>query len=214
MPGPRSCVPRAPLLAPLLPPGIVAIERDAGSGPVLRDFDAGRRCAALAAAEFGFDGSAIGKCADHRPDWPAGFTGSITHTEGFAAAAMGRRDRFSAIGIDIERTGRVTPELWGRIMNRSELDWIHGLPAGTQGAMATVVFSAKEAFYKAQFELVQQWLEFHDVSVDFAAAAHPGTLAIVPMTTLWVSRHWPDPVPVRYAFDRFRVATALAMSAH
>jgi 4'-phosphopantetheinyl transferase EntD len=32
--------------------------------------------------------------------------------------------------------------------------------------MATILFSAKEAFYKCQYTLTRKWLEFEDVSVE------------------------------------------------
>lgn len=203
--------PRARLLGPLLPDGIVTVESTAAADTRQRTFEAGRRCAALAAARLGCDGSAIGVCADRRPLWPPGFTGSITHTAGYAAAAMGRKDRYAAIGIDVERTGQLTPDLWSRIMGRRELDAIRALPPARRAVMATVVFSAKEAFYKAQFELVRQWLEFHDVAV--ALAPETNILTIKPGVHLWISRLYPGPLPVRYAMDERRVATALALPA-
>lgn len=204
-------LPRTRLIAGLLPEGIVTVECGTAADTRQRSFEAGRRCAALAAAELGCDGSAIGVCADRRPHWPAGFTGSITHTDGFAAAAMAGTDRYAAIGIDVERTGRLTSDLWRRIMVRSELAWLRALPVSRQAIMATVVFSAKESFYKAQFELVQEWLEFHDVAVDFTPGGE--TLAIVPDPARRLARRYPDPVPVRYAVEGTRVATAVAISA-
>lgn len=205
----------APLLAPLLPAEVATVELETGRGPArLRDFEAGRQCAELAAAQLGHRGARIGIAADRRPQWPPGLTGSITHTDGFAAAALGPTDRFQAIGIDVERTGSVGSELWPRIMRPSELAHLAGVPAQLRASMATVVFSAKEAFYKAQFEVVQQWLEFHDVTVGFASpTGASGTLTVMPAPGLRLFRDGRGPVTIRYAFDPERVATALVLPA-
>jgi 4'-phosphopantetheinyl transferase EntD len=39
------------------------------------------------------------------------------------------------------------------------------LPAERRGSMATVLFSAKESFYKAQYSLTRQWLDFKSAAV-------------------------------------------------
>ena len=70
-----------------------------------------------------------------------------------------------AIGIDIEKTGAVKEELWPLVMGDVELAWLDKLPPSEREQYATVVFSAKESFYKLQYPLTRSWLEFRDVEV-------------------------------------------------
>jgi 4'-phosphopantetheinyl transferase EntD len=196
-------------LAQLLPAG-VATAALAGAAPGrAAEFAAGRLCARRAAARFGFDGQAIGAQADGRPRWPAGLTGSITHTGGFAAAAIGERGRFRAIGIDAERVGGVPRTLWGQLFRPAETAWLEGLPESLQDRVGTLMFSAKEAFYKCQYEVTGQWLEFRDVVVDFCArdAGRNGC-------AVRLFEGGGEPAIVRFAVRRDLVLTALALAAH
>jgi 4'-phosphopantetheinyl transferase EntD len=117
-----------------------------------RDFALGRACARGALAQAGLfqaDGAVIARDADGKPVWPEGFVGSITHTHGYAAALAARAVDFAALGVDAERVGSVTPELMPRLFNAAERDWLGSLDAVRRPAMAAVLFSAKEACFKA-----------------------------------------------------------------
>lgn len=131
-----------------------------------REIAGGRICARRALTCFGLGHVAIGATHDRRPQWPAQVTGSITHTQGFSAAAVGDRRRFRAIGIDAERAGAAAQEIWSQVFLPAEQDWLDGLPSPLQVTTATLMFSAKEAFYKCQYEITGQWLEFTDVAVE------------------------------------------------
>lgn len=219
-------------LAQLLPAGVATAELAGAGDPALlpaterrlldgaspgraAEFAAGRLCARRAAARFGFDGVAIGAQADRRPQWPAALTGSITHTEGFAAAAVGERRRFRAIGIDAERIGAVPRALWGRLFRPAESAWLDGLPESLQQRVGTLMFSAKEAFYKCQYEVTGQWLEFRDVAVDFSAhEAGSGRCAVRAAGSVQLLGVGDRPAIVRFAFRQDLVLTAMALTAH
>jgi 4'-phosphopantetheinyl transferase EntD len=153
------------------------------------EFTAGRLCARRALAEFGIDGVALTMGLDRAPVWPVSMVGSITHTEGFCAAAVAERGRFSSLGLDVEAAGAVKRELWDHICTPAELAWLESLPVPARGAAATLVFSAKEAFYKCQFPITGERLDFFAVSVGvsrwggvsgvFQVSASPGTPASV-----------------------------------
>lgn len=172
------------LLEELLPAGVAAAELVGEGDPALlysgerkllgrvapkraREFAGGRLCARRAAAQFGIVDVPIGVRDDRRPLWPRLLTGSITHTDGFSASAVGQRWQFRAIGIDAERIGCVSSDLWSHVFLPAETDWLKSLPVSEQAKAATLMFSAKEAFYKCQYEVTEQWLEFKDVAVDF-----------------------------------------------
>jgi 4'-phosphopantetheinyl transferase EntD len=126
-----------------------------------RDFALGRACARAALAELGHGGAAIGKGENGAPLWPRGVTGSITHTQGYAAALVGESSRFAGIGIDAERTGGVTRDLWPRLFSPSEQQQLgtHANPL----LAATFLFSAKEACYKAW--TLKEALPFREIEV-------------------------------------------------
>lgn len=135
--------------------------------PRARELAAGRICARRAVAHFGLAETAIGARPDRRPRWPPSLTGSITHTRGFAAAAVAERRKFRAIGLDAERIGGVSTDMWQHLLLPVETERLRRMPLAQQSKLATLMFSAKEAFYKCQFEVTGQWLEFKDVAVEF-----------------------------------------------
>lgn len=186
------------------------------AGPArARELAAGRLCARRAAAQLGVVDCAIGARPDRRPEWPERLTGSITHTDGFSAAAVGDRRRFRAIGIDAERIGRVSREIWDQVLVPDEVDWLQALPTSAQAAAAALVFSAKEAFYKCQYEVTQQWLEFRDVAVDFVARnLEPNSFEVRPVGRVRLFDEGAGPAVVRFAFTCDLVLTAMTLPAH
>jgi 4'-phosphopantetheinyl transferase EntD len=182
-------------VAELFPPGVAAAElRQPGDSSLLypeeaagiaravperaSEFTAGRLCARRALAEFGIAGFALEMGLDRAPVWPGSMVGSITHTRGFCAAVVGERGRFSSLGLDVEAAGGVKRELWERICLPAELAWLESLPVRARGAAATLVFSAKEAFYKCQYPVTRERLRFADLCVSLpepGAAGVAGT---------------------------------------
>jgi 4'-phosphopantetheinyl transferase EntD len=112
-----------------------------------REFTLGRACARSALAGLGHGDVVIAKGDDGAPVWPAGIVGSITHTKGYAAALAGESRRFAGVGIDAERKGGVTPELWPRLFTLAEQEILRAQL--DPSLAATLFFSAKEASYKA-----------------------------------------------------------------
>lgn len=112
-----------------------------------RDFALGRACARAALTGLRHGEAAIAKGDNGAPVWPAGIAGSITHTQDYAAALVGESSRFAGIGIDAERSGGVTRDLWPRLFSEAEQKMLgtHSDPL----LAATLLFSAKEASYKA-----------------------------------------------------------------
>lgn len=139
----------------------------------IEEFTAGRLCARRALAQLGIDQFPLCVADDRRPLWPDAVVGSITHTRGFRAAVAAYRSDISAVGIDAELIEELTPELWPQIAIEPEQNWLSQLPLSEQPACAALLFSAKEAFYKCQYELTRQWLDFYDVSLDLSSLAFP-----------------------------------------
>ena len=132
----------------------------------LREFAGGRICARRALAELGHSGVALRRRADRQPEWPDGIVGSITHSNGYCAAAAAPAGIFRAVGLDAERIG-VERGLWPQICLPPEIDWLESQPEALRATAATLIFSAKEAFYKCLCGAGGGWLEFHDVAIKF-----------------------------------------------
>jgi len=130
------------------------------------EFAAGRLCGRLLLNEFGVHNFAIEVGAHRQPLWPEEFVGSITHTTGFCAAVVAPKKCLRSVAIDSEISGSVKTTLWRSICTPAETTWLRSLPQFEQLAAATLIFSAKEAFYKCQFPLTQQRLGFQDVSIE------------------------------------------------
>jgi 4'-phosphopantetheinyl transferase EntD len=144
----------------------------------LHEFRAGRHAAREALSRLGIPPGPIARNEDRSPCWPAGVAGSITHVRrgswGFAAAAVARRETWAAIGIDVELDTALEEPLWRRVLTPSERRRLEGLPEAERGALAKLVFSAKEAVYKCQYTVTQTFLEFSDVEIDWSADAFLG----------------------------------------
>ena len=173
----------SPGLQALYPAGVIAAEmREPGEPSSLypeeaeyvrravpkrvQEFAAGRACARRALAEVGIDDFVLHMAPDRRPLWPDSVIGSITHTTGFCAAVAARRSHLMAIGIDSEVVGKASPDIWSTICGPEETAWHSSLSAHQQAAAVTLLFSAKEAFYKCQYPLTGEWLDFHDLYVE------------------------------------------------
>ncbi len=114
-----------------------------------RDFALGRACARAALSALGQGDAAIGRDENGAPLWPAGIRGSITHTKFYAAALVGEARHVGGVGVDAERVGGVTPDLWPRLFDSAERDYLMTLDGPRQQIFATLFFSAKETVYKA-----------------------------------------------------------------
>ena len=133
-----------------------------------REFCAGRTLAREALRRLGVAGDVVLPAAaggGRMPVWPEGFVGSITHTDAHCACAMARSPEVRSVGIDMERCGRVRQSLWSQVFTESEVAMLSHADSSCQDRLATVMFCAKEAFYKVQYPLTGAWLGFHDVVV-------------------------------------------------
>jgi 4'-phosphopantetheinyl transferase EntD len=134
---------------PLFPDEAAAVARAVAKRR--RELAFGRACARAALGAH----IAIGIGPGGAPIWPLGVTGSITHTDDYAAAAVVRSGN---IGIDVELLARIAevPGLAERVALPSE----RAVPVG-------VVFSAKESVYKCLYPTAGRFLEFADVELAF-----------------------------------------------
>ncbi|MGX1670438.1 4'-phosphopantetheinyl transferase family protein [Streptomyces sp. NPDC055400] len=127
-----------------------------------RDFVLGRRAAAHALAQVGREGAVVREGA--APRFPDGVHGSISHCLGRAAASVVTiRQDMLALGVDVERVGRLSPSAAPLICTEREQSRLGNLGS----PLLTTVFSAKESIYKALGRLAirRTPLVFHGVEV-------------------------------------------------
>jgi enterobactin synthetase component D len=121
----------------------------------LASFLAGRvaATAALRAAGCAAPVPPIGREASGAPRWPAGWIGSIAHTDGECVAACARTTDLALLGVDCER--RLDDVVAREVVRQVAPECGEGDAGfGTGLSMATtvsLVFSAKEALYKALY---------------------------------------------------------------
>jgi 4'-phosphopantetheinyl transferase EntD len=221
------------LVESLFPPDVAAAELRVPGDPALLDpeeassvaravpkrvgeFAAGRLCARSALKRFGIASFPVRAARDRQPVWPAGFVGSITHTQGFCAAVIGEQARFVGLGLDTEHADAVGADLWPSICIAAELAWIASLPAGERTRAATLVFAAKEAFYKCQYPTTFEWLSFSDLRVVPLAWALPqGSFRVEAQRTLRVFAREPSGSPhalcTAYRFHEEFVSAGVAL---
>lgn len=135
-----------------------------------REFGAGRAAAREAMSDLGQPPRPVLQGEDRAPVWPKGLTGSITHTGRDCMAVVTDAPDICALGLDMEAATPLESALWPEICTMSEMHWLASLGPSQRGHFAKLIFSAKEAVYKAQYQVSRQMLGFHDLclSVDLA----------------------------------------------
>lgn len=186
----------------------------------LREFAAGRSCARRALAQLGVGNFAVTAGPDRQPRWPEHVVGSITHTDGFCAAVVADRASCLAIGIDSEVAGSRILNLAHRICVPAEREWVESLPPADRPSAATLIFSAKEAFYKCQYPLVADRVGFQDLQVvgagDWAAEGEerdPADFSIHFLRPLVAARLAAAPIRGRYLRHGGLVSAAVCLAA-
>ena len=142
-----------------------ADEHDAFSKAVTRrrdEFSTGRWLARRTMAELGLEAGSIARGEQRQPIWPVGTTGSITHADDIAAVAVSPADACRSVGIDLELWQRVTSDLHRKLFTQAELSRLSSQPEMAAG----LIFSAKEAGYKATYPLAGRFIGFHEAEID------------------------------------------------
>lgn len=158
----RFAVSTRDLDAPLWPVEEAALARAGGARRA--EFVTGRACARAALAELGLPAAAIPVGGHRCPIWPAGSVGSITHCAGLRAAVVARTDDVVALGVDAEPNWPLPEGVTQVVALPGELP-ASGLRLGVAW-VDRLLFSAKEAAFKAWYPSLGYYLEFTDVRIE------------------------------------------------
>ncbi|NBB96598.1 MAG: 4'-phosphopantetheinyl transferase superfamily protein [Alphaproteobacteria bacterium] len=137
-----------------------------------REFGAGRSAAREAMGLLGQPPRPVLQGEDRAPIWPKGLTGSITHTARDCIAVVSDSPEITALGLDMEVASPLESALWPEICTMPEMHWLASLGPSQRGHFAKLLFSAKEAVYKAQYQVSRQMLEFHDLCLSMDLTNH------------------------------------------
>ncbi|MEU0243162.1 4'-phosphopantetheinyl transferase superfamily protein [Streptomyces sp. NPDC006235] len=222
------------MIGELLPQTVVTVEAYGGEGadaPLFpeeaalvtravakrrREFAAVRSCARRAMEKLGVPPQPVLPGERGAPRWPAGLAGSMTHCDGYCAAALVRATDLASLGIDAETHGPLPEGVLPAVALPTETERLRHLAAQRPDVhWDRLLFSAKEAVYKAWFPLTGKWLDFTEADIEISA--DPGdrprgtfrATLLVPGPRLGDRRlgHFDG----RWTTDRGLVATAVAV---
>ncbi|MCX5052880.1 MULTISPECIES: 4'-phosphopantetheinyl transferase family protein [unclassified Streptomyces] len=176
------------MIEELLPDEVVAVEvhGDDGSEPAplypeeaevvaqavdkrRREFALVRACARRAMDKLGVPPQPVLPGERGAPHWPHGLAGSMTHCDGYAAAALVRATDVASLGIDAEPHQPLPEGVLEAVSLPAEGARLRRLAAQHPGIhWDRLLFSAKESVYKAWFPLTRQWLEFTEADIEMS----------------------------------------------
>ncbi|MDO0924827.1 4'-phosphopantetheinyl transferase superfamily protein [Streptomyces sp. TG1A-8] len=141
-----------------------------------REFAAVRICARRAMEKLGVPPQPVLPGQRGAPRWPDGIAGSMTHCEGYRAAALVRAADLASLGIDAEPHGPLPDGVFDSVAVPAEQARHRELCAvRPEVHWDRLLFSAKESVYKAWFPLTRAWLDFSEADIDLWPA--PGSAA-------------------------------------
>ncbi|MEU1626511.1 4'-phosphopantetheinyl transferase superfamily protein [Streptomyces sp. NPDC020096] len=147
-----------------------------------REFAGTRSCARRALAVLGVPPTPILPGERGAPRWPTGIVGSMTHRQGYCAAAVAYGTDLLAIGIDAEPDEPLPRQVRDTVVLSAERGWAVPGAAGPDSGVAVcrdrLLFSAKESVYKAWFPLTGRPLGFRDALVEPVAAGASGEFRV------------------------------------
>lgn len=126
------------------------------------EYLAGRICAGNALASAGAYITDVPTAPDRAPVWPVGYVGSITHSHGIAAAIVAWGNDY--IGLGIDRETYMSPSKADKLQKKLIIPLEASMRPNdmTFSIFLTLIFSAKEALYKAVHPQLKTPIGFHD----------------------------------------------------
>ncbi|MFF7790639.1 4'-phosphopantetheinyl transferase superfamily protein [Streptomyces sp. NPDC007991] len=135
-----------------------------------REFAAVRSCARRAMEKLGVPPQPVLPGERGAPRWPAGLAGSMTHCDGYCAAALVRATDLASLGIDAEVHGPLPEGVLPAVSLPAEAERLRRLAAQRPDVhWDRLLFSAKESVYKAWFPLTGKWLDFAEADIELSA---------------------------------------------
>lgn len=130
------------------------------------EFRNGRRCAESLLKRLGTTEQVLVN-DDRSPAWPIRFAGSISHSKNWIWAVVAEQNQLVSVGIDTEPIidQKTREEIILEIVTPSEWEACRDSDL-TPDQIFSIVFSAKEAFYKCCYPIVKQYFGFEHAVVE------------------------------------------------
>lgn len=174
-----------------------------------REFAAGRAAAHQAMRASGQVPAPVLIGPKRAPLWPTGLVGSISHTRSIACAALARCATHLGLGLDVEEDTPLERSLWSAIATPAERDWLEAAP--NPGQLGKLLFSAKEAAYKAQYCQSGRYFGFDGMDLRFDMALARFTARF---TEDQPPFHRGEPLKGRFAIGAGVIITAVEIPNH
>lgn len=174
------------MISSVVPDQVVAVETDRDDpAPLLpeefavvahavkkrrTEFATVRRCARQAMASLGVPADQVARAIlpgpGGAPQWPPSIVGSMTHCEGYRAAAVARASEVVSIGIDAEPHAPLPEGVLPMISLPSERAMVFELAdLNTAVCWDRLLFCIKECVYKTWYPCTHLWLDFDQAEV-------------------------------------------------
>ncbi|MFJ3669831.1 4'-phosphopantetheinyl transferase [Streptomyces sp. NPDC090106] len=200
--------------APLFPEEEAVVARAAAKRR--REFAAVRLCARRAMEKLDVPPQPVLPGPSGAPQWPSGLAGSMTHCDGYCAAALFRAPDLASLGIDAEPHAPLPEGVLAATSLPGEATRLTRLAAERPEVhWDRLLFSAKESVYKAWFPLTCRWLDFSEADIDITpdpddplrGSLRAGLLVPGP----WVDGHRLTTFEGRWTVRRDLVTTAIVV---
>lgn len=127
------------------------------------EFATVRYCARQALSRLGHPAVPILAGKNREPLWPDGVVGSLTHCDGYRAAAVTSSPDIASVGIDAEVHQPLPAGVDEGVTVGGEVRMLARLAASYPTIhWGRVLFSAKESIFKTWYPLTHAWLDFTD----------------------------------------------------
>lgn len=142
-----------------------------------REFTTVRACARRAMAGLGLPPAPVLPGKRGEPGWPEGVVGSMTHCDGYRAAALAPLSVARSIGIDAEPHAPLPDGVLDIVSLAPERERGQRVAEGAWGPGPVhwdrLLFSAKESVFKAWYPLTHRELDFSEAELTFEAQPAP-----------------------------------------
>ena len=129
------------------------------------EFFLGRLAAFRALQAIGVTPQPVLKAESREPLWQDGIVGAITHKADTACAVVARKDMTCGVGVDLESLHPpVRFNISTKVCTEPEQAWLAEAP-DEKDTRLKMIFSAKEAGFKAFFPIEQIYLGYKDAEL-------------------------------------------------
>ena len=132
------------------------------------EFFLGRLAASRALQAIGVTPRPVLKAKSREPLWQEGFVGAITHKADTACAVVAPKDMACGVGVDLESLHPpVRFSIATKVCTDREQAWLAEAP-DEKDKRLKMIFSAKEAGFKAFFPIQQIYLGYQDAELSWS----------------------------------------------